>query len=48
VLIAADPVAASPWRRLHLRRYRLDDANDAIDDVAAGRVIKALIDPRLA
>jgi L-iditol 2-dehydrogenase len=48
VRIATDPVAASPWRRLHLRRYRLDDANDAIDDVAAGRVIKALIDPRLA
>jgi L-iditol 2-dehydrogenase len=48
VRIAADAERASPWRRLELRRYGLSDANDAIDDVAAGRVIKALIDPRLA
>lgn len=38
---------ALPWARLSLDRYGLADANQALDDVAAGRVIKALIDPRL-
>jgi L-iditol 2-dehydrogenase len=38
---------AEPWRRLRLERFGLARANDALDLVAAGHVIKALIDPRL-
>jgi L-iditol 2-dehydrogenase len=45
--ITADAERARPWTRLHLDRYGLRDANAALDAVAAGRVIKALIDPRL-
>ena len=48
VRIAADSQRSAPWRKLQLRRYSLADANSAIDDVAAGRVVKALIDPHLA
>jgi threonine dehydrogenase-like Zn-dependent dehydrogenase len=36
---------AAPWRRLTLERYGLERANEAIDRVAGGHVIKALIDP---
>ncbi|MGH7505410.1 MAG: zinc-binding dehydrogenase [Longimicrobiales bacterium] len=46
VRLMADAERALPWTRLALSRYGLDRANDALDDVAAGRVIKALIDPR--
>jgi hypothetical protein len=42
-----DAELAAPWTRLSLDRYGLADANAALADVAAGRVIKALIDPRL-
>lgn len=45
VRIMADPARRAPWTRLALQRYSLDQANTALDDVAAGRVIKALIDP---
>lgn len=33
------------WERFITRRYRLDDAGQALEDVAAGKVIKAVIDP---
>jgi L-iditol 2-dehydrogenase len=45
--ILSQPDRAAPWRRLKLDRYGLDAANDAIDRVAEGSVIKALIDPTL-
>jgi L-iditol 2-dehydrogenase len=46
VRVLSDAERARPWSRLELRRYGLARANDALDDVAAGRVIKALIDPQ--
>jgi threonine dehydrogenase-like Zn-dependent dehydrogenase len=45
--ILASPRLAAPWRSLEMRRYALEAADAALDDVAAGRVIKALIDPAL-
>jgi hypothetical protein len=42
-----DPARAAPWTRLQLDRYGLAAADSALDDVAAGRVVKALIDPRI-
>ncbi|MFW6078090.1 MAG: zinc-binding dehydrogenase [Gemmatimonadota bacterium] len=45
VELMRDAERARPWTALALERYGLDRANDALDDVAAGRVIKALIDP---
>jgi L-iditol 2-dehydrogenase len=46
--IASDPVRSAPWAALKakLSRYALAEANQALADVAAGRVLKALIDPR--
>jgi threonine dehydrogenase-like Zn-dependent dehydrogenase len=46
VRVLSDAERARPWSLLALRRYGLGRANDALDDVAAGRVVKALIDPR--
>jgi L-iditol 2-dehydrogenase len=34
------------WERMISRRYGLDDMNVALDDVAAGRVVKAVVDPK--
>lgn len=34
-----------PWSALALERYRLDQTNEALAEVASGRAIKALIDP---
>lgn len=45
VQILSDPERGRPWSRLRLARYGLDDADRALADVAAGRVVKALIDP---
>lgn len=47
VQIMRDPARAAAWSPLHLERYGLADANRALDRVAAGSVIKALIDPSL-
>jgi L-iditol 2-dehydrogenase len=46
--ITSDPLRSAPWAALKtkLSRYALADANQALDDVSAGRVMKALIDPR--
>lgn len=41
-----DPDMAEVWGRLSLARYPLRQAEEALDQVAAGRVIKALIDPQ--
>ncbi|HEX7051740.1 MAG TPA: zinc-binding dehydrogenase [Longimicrobiales bacterium] len=45
VRIMADAERARPWSRLALDSFGLAAADRALDDVAAGRVIKALIDP---
>ncbi|HEX5701935.1 MAG TPA: zinc-binding dehydrogenase [Pyrinomonadaceae bacterium] len=46
--IISDPVRSAPWQRLktQLASFSLDQANEALAAVAAGRVLKALIDPR--
>jgi len=46
--IASDPVRSVPWSLLRLERYGLTQANEALAEVAAGRAVKALIDPRLS
>jgi len=45
VRIAADPERSRPWSRLRAERYALERVNQALDDVAAHRVVKALIVP---
>lgn len=47
VRILSDAEQAAPWGRLLLARYGLEQAEAALDDVAGGRVVKALIDPTL-
>lgn len=46
--IVNDPMRSEPWRSLEtgLSRYSLAQANEALADVASGRVMKALIDPQ--
>ena len=44
--IICDETRSRLWGGMTLKKYRLDDANKALDDVAHGRVLKALIDPR--
>lgn len=46
--IVSDPARSEPWAGLTqtLSRYGLANANEALADVASGRVLKALIDPR--
>jgi len=48
VQIINDPVRSEAWQRLRsgLSRYSLSQANEALADVADGRVLKALIDTR--
>jgi threonine dehydrogenase-like Zn-dependent dehydrogenase len=46
VQLLSDADRSRPWRTLELSRYGLADADAAMDDVAAGRVVKALIDPK--
>lgn len=43
--VMADPARSHPWSLLKLDRYALAEANEALAHVAAGRVVKALIDP---
>jgi threonine dehydrogenase-like Zn-dependent dehydrogenase len=47
VELLRDPERARAWAPLVLERYSLEDANRALDLVAEGAVIKALIDPAL-
>jgi threonine dehydrogenase-like Zn-dependent dehydrogenase len=44
--IMADTRQSAPWEKLTLESYGLESANEALADVASGRVLKALIDPR--
>ena len=48
VQLMADKARSLPWSQMKLERYSLARANDALQDVAAARVVKALIDPRLS
>ncbi|MFQ5599486.1 MAG: zinc-binding dehydrogenase [Candidatus Krumholzibacteriia bacterium] len=45
--IMLDPDRRAPWERIALQPYGLDRLNEALADVADGRVVKALVDPRL-
>jgi hypothetical protein len=42
----ADPLRSEAWSRLKLDRYNLGQANEALADVAGGKVVKALIAPQ--
>lgn len=44
--IMADAVRSQPWSSIKLSRYGLTQMNEALEDVASGRVAKALVDPR--
>jgi len=46
VQIVSDPIKSKPWASLRskLSRYKLTQSNDALADVAEGRVLKALIE----
>lgn len=46
VRILEDPERGRPWSRLPTTVYGLDQAGEAMADVKAGRVVKALIDPK--
>ncbi len=45
--VMSDPARSLPWASLKLERYSLTRAGEALEQVAAGRVVKALIDPHL-
>jgi L-iditol 2-dehydrogenase len=47
VEIMHDPERAAPWTRLPVTRFGLAAAADALKAVAAGEVVKALIDPQV-
>jgi hypothetical protein len=42
----ADPLRSEAWSLLKLNRYNLAQANEALADVASGKVVKALIAPQ--
>jgi threonine dehydrogenase-like Zn-dependent dehydrogenase len=44
--IMSDPVRSASWSLLKLESYSLEQANEALESVASGRVVKALIDLR--
>ena len=46
--IVSDAIMSAPWAVLtsKLSRYKLSQANEGLADVAGGRVLKALVDPR--
>lgn len=46
VQIMADPLRSEAWSLLKLAQYNLSRANEALNDVAAGTVVKALIAPQ--
>ncbi|MBA3765547.1 MAG: zinc-binding dehydrogenase [Acidobacteria bacterium] len=47
VQIMADPVRSEAWSLLKLNHYNLGQANEALADVAEGKVVKALIAPQV-
>jgi L-iditol 2-dehydrogenase len=47
VTLMNDPAMSGAWRNLEMQRFGLHQADQALDLVAGGTVIKALIDPTL-
>lgn len=47
VQIISDATRAASWAQMKVSRYPLVGTNDALADVATGRVLKALIDPQV-
>jgi L-iditol 2-dehydrogenase len=47
VQIVMEPSRAAAWQEMKLSRFGLNDANEALANVASGSVMKALIDPSL-
>jgi L-iditol 2-dehydrogenase len=45
VAVVSDPLRSAPWEAIQLSRYKLSETNTALADVAAGRVMKALVEP---
>lgn len=45
--IMADPHRSRPWSMLKLKQYPLHAANEALDQVATGEIVKAIIDPNI-
>ncbi len=45
--ILCEPSRASAWEGMKLSRFGLGNANFALEQVASGKVLKALIDPSL-
>jgi L-iditol 2-dehydrogenase len=43
--IISDPARSAPWSNLNLQRFPLTQANQALQAVSSGQVVKALIDP---
>jgi L-iditol 2-dehydrogenase len=43
--IVCDERRSKLWQGLELKSYRLSEANEALEDVSNGKVLKALIDP---
>ena len=46
VKLICDPQRSDVWRAMKTRTYNLSQANEALADVAAGRVLKALMKPK--
>lgn len=45
--LISEPGRSDPWAGMRLTTYDLNHANEALADVAAGRVLKALINPQV-
>jgi L-iditol 2-dehydrogenase len=43
--IISNAERSTPWKKMKHNRYGLSEANEALADVASGRVLKALIQP---
>jgi len=46
VALMADPERSRPWAQIACSSYGLDRAQEALEEVASGRAVKALVDPK--
>lgn len=46
VQILSEPTRSAAWSKIKLNHYSLSRANEALNDVAAGRIVKGLIEPK--
>jgi threonine dehydrogenase-like Zn-dependent dehydrogenase len=44
--LVSEPARASAWEQMRLTRFGLGEANEALEQVASGKVLKALVDPK--